>query len=127
MRVGVRDPHPCLDTHTAPRILCSTYPAWKPLGVVMAKNITLAIDEDLLDKVRVLAAMKRTSVNEMVREFLEREVKRETALASRAEAWARVFEAADSTAEQRERRKAGEAIFDREAFYDEVLRERRLL
>eukprot|EP01035_Chromulina_nebulosa_P063146 gene63146-86379_t len=31
----------------------------------MAKNITLAIDEDLLDKVRVLAAMKRTSVNEL--------------------------------------------------------------
>ncbi|SMC54412.1 Ribbon-helix-helix protein, copG family [Fulvimarina manganoxydans] len=38
----------------------------------MAKNITLAIDEDLLDKVRVLAAMKRTSVNEMVRSYLQR-------------------------------------------------------
>ncbi|MBA4174560.1 MAG: hypothetical protein C0511_18385, partial [Hyphomicrobium sp.] len=36
----------------------------------MTKNITLAIDEHLLDKVRVLAAMKRTSVNEMVREYL---------------------------------------------------------
>lgn len=94
----------------------------------MPKNITLAIDEDLLDKVRVLAAMKRTSVNEMVREFLEREVKRETAQASRAEAWARIFETADNnTAEQREPRKSGEAIFDREAFYEEVMRERRLL
>ena len=40
----------------------------------MTKNITLAIDEDLLDKVRVLAAMRRTSVNAMVREFLAREV-----------------------------------------------------
>ncbi|MER0238965.1 ribbon-helix-helix protein, CopG family [Fulvimarina sp. MAC8] len=38
----------------------------------MPKNITLAIDEDLLDKVRVLAAMKRTSVNEMVRSHLQR-------------------------------------------------------
>jgi len=38
----------------------------------MAKNITLAIDEELLEKVRVLAAMKRTSVNELVRGFLTR-------------------------------------------------------
>ncbi len=43
----------------------------------MAKNITLAIDEDLLDKVRVLAAMKRTSVNEMVREYLKKVVEQE--------------------------------------------------
>lgn len=41
------------------------------------KNITLAIDEDLLDKARVLAAMRRTSVNEMVREFLQRETEAE--------------------------------------------------
>lgn len=40
----------------------------------MPKNITLAIDEDLLDKVRVLAAMRRTTVNAMVRGFLEREI-----------------------------------------------------
>ncbi|WP_075995809.1 DUF6364 family protein [Salaquimonas pukyongi] len=40
----------------------------------MPKNLTLAIDEDLLDKARVLAAMRRTSVNEMVREFLKRSV-----------------------------------------------------
>ncbi|MCB8840597.1 DUF6364 family protein [Aurantimonas sp. VKM B-3413] len=43
----------------------------------MAKNITLAIDEDLLDKVRVLAAMRRTSVNEMVRTYLQRLVEQE--------------------------------------------------
>ena len=41
------------------------------------KNITLAIDEDLLQKARVLAAMKRTSVNEMVRDFLAHEVEAE--------------------------------------------------
>ena len=43
----------------------------------MARNLTLAIDDDLLDKVRVLAAMKRTSVNEMVRGFLTRLVEQE--------------------------------------------------
>lgn len=43
------------------------------------KNITLAIDEDLLDKVRILAALKRTSVNEMVRGFLQRLVDQESA------------------------------------------------
>lgn len=93
----------------------------------MAKNITLAIDEDLLDKVRVLAAMKRTSVNEMVRQFLEREVQRETEQASRAEVWGRVFQAADNGADRRKLRKAGELMFDREEFYEEVMRERGLL
>ena len=43
----------------------------------MTRNLTLAIDDDLLDKVRVLAAMKRTSVNEMVRQFLTRLVEEE--------------------------------------------------
>jgi plasmid stability protein len=39
-----------------------------------SKNLTLAIDEALLDRARVLAAIRRTSVNDMVREFLIREV-----------------------------------------------------
>jgi len=43
----------------------------------VTRNLTLAIDDDLLDKVRVLAAMKRTSVNEMVRGFLSRLVEQE--------------------------------------------------
>lgn len=93
----------------------------------MTKNITLAIDEDLLDKARVLAAMRRTSVNEMVRQFLEREVSRVTAQATRAEAWGRMFEVADNNKDRRALRKAGELIFDREEFYEEVMRERRLL
>lgn len=38
----------------------------------MAKNITLAIDEDVLDKVRVHAARRQTTVNGMVREYLSR-------------------------------------------------------
>lgn len=93
----------------------------------MAKNITLAIDEDLLDKARVLAAMRRTSVNEMVRQFLEREIRQETQQATRAEAWGRMFEAADNNKDRRTLRKAGELIFDREEFYEEVMRERGLL
>ena len=44
----------------------------------MPKNITLAIDEELLEKVRVLAALKRTSVNELVRGFLTQYVEQET-------------------------------------------------
>jgi len=44
----------------------------------VTRNLTLAIDDDLLDKVRVLAAMKRTSVNEMVRGFLTRLVEQES-------------------------------------------------
>ena len=42
------------------------------------KNITLAIDEEVLDKVRIVAAEKKTTVNALVREFL-------TDLASRDE------------------------------------------
>ena len=34
------------------------------------KNITLAIEEDVLDKVREVAAQKRTTVNAMVRDYL---------------------------------------------------------
>jgi len=34
------------------------------------KNITLAIDEDVLDKVRIVAVEKKTTVNALVREFL---------------------------------------------------------
>jgi hypothetical protein len=34
------------------------------------KNITLAIEDEVLDKVRIVAAEKRTTVNSLVREFL---------------------------------------------------------
>jgi hypothetical protein len=33
-------------------------------------NVTLAVEEDLLREARAVAARRRTSVNEMVREFL---------------------------------------------------------
>lgn len=34
------------------------------------KNITLAVEDDVLDRARVVAAERRTTVNAMVREFL---------------------------------------------------------
>ncbi|MFN3671443.1 MAG: DUF6364 family protein [Bosea sp. (in: a-proteobacteria)] len=37
----------------------------------MTKNITLAIDEDILDRVRIIAAERKTTVNRLVRDFLE--------------------------------------------------------
>jgi hypothetical protein len=37
----------------------------------MTKNITLAIDEDVLDRVRVVAAERKTTVNGLVRAYLE--------------------------------------------------------
>ena len=43
----------------------------------MTKNLTLAIDDDLLDRARVVAAVRRTTVNAMVREYLERVVHEE--------------------------------------------------
>lgn len=36
----------------------------------MSRNITLSIDEDILDRVKVLAAERRTTVNAMVRDYL---------------------------------------------------------
>ena len=36
----------------------------------MAKNITLAVDEDVLEQVKIIAANKRTSVNGLVRDYL---------------------------------------------------------
>jgi hypothetical protein len=43
----------------------------------MTKNITLAIDESLLDKVRVIAAERKTTVNQLVRLHLEQIVRNE--------------------------------------------------
>ena len=34
------------------------------------KNITLSVDEEVLDKVRIVAAQRKTSVNALVRDYL---------------------------------------------------------
>lgn len=41
------------------------------------KNITLAIDEAILDEVRVYAARRNTTVNGLVRDFLSRVAEQE--------------------------------------------------
>ncbi len=38
----------------------------------MTKNITLAMDEAVLDRVRVIAAERKTTVNGLVRDFLSK-------------------------------------------------------
>jgi hypothetical protein len=48
------------------------------------KNITLAIDEALLEKARGLAGRRKTTLNAMVRSLLEHEVEQEDRIA-----WAR--------------------------------------
>lgn len=37
----------------------------------MSKNITLAVDEDVLEQVKIIAANRRTSINGLVREYLD--------------------------------------------------------
>ena len=51
----------------------------------MTKNITLAVEDEIIDEVRILAAEKKTTVNAMVREFLTSAVARRRALRSPAE------------------------------------------
>lgn len=84
----------------------------------MTRNLTLAIDDDLLDKVRVLAAMKRTSVNEMVRGFLTRLVEQETSKDEAREALLKLIDESDGRmGDYRFRREdaySGEPRFDRE-------------
>ena len=48
------------------------------------KNVTLSIDDQLLDRARKLAAERGTSVNRMIREFLARETGTESEDAYRA-------------------------------------------
>ncbi|MDP3377127.1 MAG: DUF6364 family protein [Brevundimonas sp.] len=86
----------------------------------MTRNLTLAIDDDLLDKVRVLAAMKRTSVNEMVRGFLQRAVEEEREADEAREALLRLIDESEGRGGEgwrpptREETYSGEPRFDRE-------------
>lgn len=83
----------------------------------MSKNITLAIDENLLDKVRVLAAMKRTSVNELVRNYLTRLVEEERGKDEAREELLRLMDESEGRMgdwrPSREETYSGEPRFDR--------------
>jgi hypothetical protein len=53
-----------LKSYTVTHILCKQ-------ECVMTKNITLAIDESLLNEVRIIAAKKKMTVNGLVRDYLK--------------------------------------------------------
>ena len=83
----------------------------------MKKNLTLSIDENLLQKARVLAAMRKTSVNEMIRAFLDASVNAEK---TQDEVTAKLLKLADNSKGRmgdyrpsREDTYSGEPRFDR--------------
>ena len=75
------------------------------------KNITLAVDEDVLDKVRRVAAEKSTTVNAMVRDYL-------TELASRDERLANARRELLSLMEKSKGDMGPDFKFNREELYD---------
>lgn len=76
------------------------------------KNITLAIDENVLDKVRVIAAQEKTTVNAMVRQYL-------TDLAARDDKRERARRELLELARDSKGRMRPGVRFDRESTYDE--------
>lgn len=62
----------------------------------MTRNLTLAIDDELLARARVIAAIKRTSVNELVRGFLEGLVEEERHKDEASEALLKLIDEADA-------------------------------
>jgi hypothetical protein len=80
----------------------------------MTKNITLAIDEAILDKVRVVAAQRKTTVNGLVREFLQTLATEDDRL---AETRRRLRELMDSS----EARLPAGYVWNREEVYEDRL------
>jgi hypothetical protein len=83
----------------------------------MKKNLTLSIDEDLLNRARVYAAMEKTSVNEMIRRFLMGKI---NSAARQDEVTAKLLKLADTSTGRmgkyrpsREETYSGEPRFDR--------------
>ena len=83
----------------------------------MTKNLTLAIDEALLDRARVVAALKRTSVNAMIRDFLERLVEAEKGKDEAREALLKLIDESEANFADRpftrEEAGSGSSRFDR--------------
>ncbi|MDP1731693.1 MAG: hypothetical protein Q8L54_11090 [Devosia sp.] len=78
----------------------------------MAKNITLTVDEDVLDRVRVLAATQKTTVNALVRHHLEQ-------LASDGDRLARAKRQLRELSEKSRARLGPDYRFNREEIYAE--------
>ncbi len=75
------------------------------------KNITLAIEEEILDAARVVAAERKTTVNALVRDYLA-QVVRQKARAKEAMAELRRM------SETSEARLGADYKFDRDSLYD---------
>lgn len=84
------------------------------------RNVTLAIDETLLEQARALAERRKTSLNAMIRGLLSREVEQEDRIAWAKAGMKRLMEEADR------RNGGGEPyVWNRDDAYAE--RENRLL
>jgi predicted transcriptional regulator len=62
------------------------------------KNVTLAIDETLLDRARSLADKRKTSLNAMIRSLLAAEVEQEDRIAWAKEGMRRLMDEAEGRA-----------------------------
>jgi len=76
------------------------------------KNITFAVEDEVLDKVRVVAAQRKTTVNAIVREFL-------TEIATRDERREQARRELLELSRNSPGRMRPGARFDRESTYDE--------
>ena len=76
------------------------------------KNITFAVEDEVLDKVRVVAAQRKTTVNAIVREFL-------TEIATRDERREQARRELLELARKSSGRMRPGARFDRESTHDE--------
>jgi predicted transcriptional regulator len=86
------------------------------------KNVTLAIDEELLRQARSLAERRKTSLNALIRRLLANEVEQEDRIAWAKEGMRRLIEEAKAKAEA----SGGEPyVWNRRDAYDE--REDRML
>lgn len=86
------------------------------------KNVTLAIDEELLRKGRALAERRKTSLNALIRSLLAHEVEQDDRIAWAKEGMRKLIEEAEAKSEAA----GGEPyVWDRRDAYEE--REDRLL
>ena len=75
------------------------------------KNITLAIEDEVLDKVRIVAAEKKTTVNALVRKFLVDLASRDERLAEARKQLLRLMDTSEG-------RMAPDWKFDREETHE---------
>lgn len=83
----------------------------------MTKNITLAVEDEVLEKVKILAAQEKTTVNAMVRSFLSEQARKLDILERRRAAVQRLLELSRNS---RGRMEAGWKL-DRESLHAERL------